>query len=164
VLLPYNPWDQGTRDEGVPDWVSLAKLSSALQVPNSPFPLRRVPLFLHSSAEFLFSTISFKVRLLCSLPSRRSSLAFCVCIYHLEMECSVGPVFFFSTSHRRSITWKDADRRIQRRHYGQCRRGVLGCWYGYLYFRLFGFLCCRCVGVFERLLNCRVVGAPPAFD
>jgi formylglycine-generating enzyme required for sulfatase activity len=26
VLFPYNPWDQGTRPEGIPDWDALAKL------------------------------------------------------------------------------------------------------------------------------------------
>ncbi|HEV2136730.1 MAG TPA: SUMF1/EgtB/PvdO family nonheme iron enzyme [Terracidiphilus sp.] len=26
VLFPYNPWDQGTRPEGIPDWDTIAKL------------------------------------------------------------------------------------------------------------------------------------------
>ena len=30
VLFPYNPWDQGTRDEGAPDWDTLAKLMAEI--------------------------------------------------------------------------------------------------------------------------------------
>ena len=30
VLFPYNPWDQGTRPEGIPDWDTLAKLMAAI--------------------------------------------------------------------------------------------------------------------------------------
>jgi formylglycine-generating enzyme required for sulfatase activity len=30
VLFPYNPWDQGTRPEGTPDWGTLARLMAAI--------------------------------------------------------------------------------------------------------------------------------------
>lgn len=30
VLFPYNPWDQGTRPEGAPDWQAVAKLMAAI--------------------------------------------------------------------------------------------------------------------------------------
>jgi iron(II)-dependent oxidoreductase len=30
VLFPYNPWDQGTRPEGIPDWAAIAKLMAAI--------------------------------------------------------------------------------------------------------------------------------------
>ncbi len=30
VLFPYNPWDQGTRPEGVPDWQALAQLMAEI--------------------------------------------------------------------------------------------------------------------------------------
>lgn len=30
VLFPYNPWDQGTRPEGIPDWDTIAKLMASI--------------------------------------------------------------------------------------------------------------------------------------
>ena len=30
VLFPYNPWDQGTRPEGIPDWDAVAKLMAEI--------------------------------------------------------------------------------------------------------------------------------------
>jgi iron(II)-dependent oxidoreductase len=30
VLFPYNPWDQGTRPEGIPDWETIAKLMAEI--------------------------------------------------------------------------------------------------------------------------------------
>lgn len=30
VLFPYNPWDEGTRPEGIPDWEVIAKLMAAI--------------------------------------------------------------------------------------------------------------------------------------
>ncbi len=32
VLFPYNPWDQGTRPEGAPDWETLAKLMAEMEL------------------------------------------------------------------------------------------------------------------------------------
>jgi hypothetical protein len=59
-MIPYNPWDQGTRDEGVPDYVSLAELLKEANADgfNGKVTLPISPISLLSLVSCLLSPVS----------------------------------------------------------------------------------------------------------